>query len=255
MSVDKEYVFICGLHRSGTSILNRIIQTHPLLTGFSGTGASEDEGQHLQTVIPHDGEFGGPGKFCFDDRARLTEDDLPRYRAGIPRILKAWERHWDSTCSMRVEKSPPNLIRSRFLQAGFPKSRFIFIIRHPLVVSMATQKWCNVSLEELIMHWIAGHRILLEDLPHLKHSFLVRYEDIAHAPDEVFADIWRFVGVRAQSIPIDMFENRNEQYLQSFESLIPPNIEQVSQDSSEIMQSFSYLLDAPYVRNVGNWTF
>lgn len=255
MPLAREYVFICGLHRSGTSILNRIIQTHPLVTGFSGTGASEDEGQHLQTVLPHDGEFGGPGTFCFDCRARLTEQDLARYEAGIPRILEAWERHWDEVCSVRVEKSPPNLIRSRFLQAAFPKSRFVFIVRHPLVVSMATQKWSDASLETLVMHWIAGHRVMLEDAPFLKHLHVVRYEDIAKAPDEVFIDIWRFIGVGARVIPANMFASRNDYYLRRVVPLLPLRIERLPCDSAAIMRRFSYVLDAPYVRDLGNWCF
>lgn len=255
MPLARVQVFICGLHRSGTSILNRIIQTHPLVTGFSGTGASEDEGQHLQTVIPHDGEFGGPGTFCFDHRARLTEHDLARYEASIPRILEAWERHWDDACPVRVEKSPPNLVRSRFLQAAFPKSRFVFIVRHPLVVSMATQKWSEASLEALVAHWIAGHRIMLEDAPHLKRLHVVRYEDIAKAPDVVVAGIWRFIGVGPQAIPTHMFASRNDDYLGRLGDLLPLCVEQLPCDSAAIMRRFSYALEAPYARDLGDWRF
>lgn len=255
MPIGRIHVFIGGLHRSGTSILNRIMQTHTLVTGFSGTGASEDEGQHLQTVIPHDGEFGGPGTFCFDHRARLTEHDLARYESGILRIMEAWERHWDDARPVRVEKSPPNLIRSRFLQAAFPESRFVFIVRHPLVVSMATQKWSEASPEALVAHWMAGHRIMLEDAPHLKRLYVVRYEDIAMSPDEVVAGIWRFIGVDARAIPTNMFENRNNDYLGRVGDLLPLRVEQLPRDGTAIMRRFSYALEAPYARDLGDWRF
>ena len=45
-------VFVGGLHRSGTSLVHRCLALHPAVSGFSGTGVPEDEGQHLQTVYP-----------------------------------------------------------------------------------------------------------------------------------------------------------------------------------------------------------
>ena len=33
-----------------------------------------------------------------------------------------------------VEKSPPNLVRTRFLQALFPDARQIVVTRHPIAV-------------------------------------------------------------------------------------------------------------------------
>jgi len=32
------HIFVCGLHRSGTSLITRSLAEHPEITGFSGTG-------------------------------------------------------------------------------------------------------------------------------------------------------------------------------------------------------------------------
>jgi len=48
----RQYVFIAGLHRSGTSVLARCLREHPQISGFRNTGVPEDEGQHLQDVYP-----------------------------------------------------------------------------------------------------------------------------------------------------------------------------------------------------------
>jgi hypothetical protein len=67
------FVFVTGLHRSGTSPLHRCLRRHPQISGFENTGVAEDEGQHLQTVLPRGGAYGGPGRFGRHPEAHITE--------------------------------------------------------------------------------------------------------------------------------------------------------------------------------------
>ena len=60
--IERRYVFVCGLHRSGTSVLGRNIARMENCTGFKDTGAIEDEGQFLQDVYPISKVYGGAGK-------------------------------------------------------------------------------------------------------------------------------------------------------------------------------------------------
>jgi N-acetyl-gamma-glutamylphosphate reductase len=55
-------VFLAGLHRSGTTLLARLLAAHPEVSGFAVTAVPADEGQHLQDVYPSASVYGGPGR-------------------------------------------------------------------------------------------------------------------------------------------------------------------------------------------------
>ena len=74
LPTDKRFVFIGGLHRSGTSLVHEILKAHHEVSGFTNTGAPEDEGQHLQSVYAPSSAHGTFGTFGFDPDAHLTEE-------------------------------------------------------------------------------------------------------------------------------------------------------------------------------------
>jgi len=71
--MEHHFIFVAGLHRSGTSVLHQILRSHPSVSGFFNTGVPEDEGQHLQTVFRPAMAFGGPGRFGFDPNSYMNE--------------------------------------------------------------------------------------------------------------------------------------------------------------------------------------
>jgi hypothetical protein len=64
-----KFIFIGGLHRSGTSLLFKILRDHPDISGFVNTGAPEDEGAHLQTVYTPPKYLGRAGFFALHSNA------------------------------------------------------------------------------------------------------------------------------------------------------------------------------------------
>ena len=84
---EHRFVFLAGLHRSGTTLLARLLAAHPEVSGFSGTGVPADEGQHLQSVYPAAKVWGGPGRFGFAPEAHFTEAQASeeKARAGCSR--------------------------------------------------------------------------------------------------------------------------------------------------------------------------
>ena len=87
--------------------------------------------------------YGGPGRFGFHPEAALTESSVLVTAENRARLWAQWSKHWDTDADVLLEKSPPNLIRCRFLQAMFSGACFVVIQRHPVAVSLATQRWTH----------------------------------------------------------------------------------------------------------------
>jgi Sulfotransferase family len=151
-------VFLAGLHRSSTTRLGRPLAAHPEISGFSNTGAPADEGRHLQSVYPSDYEYGRPGRFGFAPEMHLTETSELTSEESAKRLFEEWSSHWDLSRPLLLEKSPSNLLKTRFLQELYPGSAFVVIVRHPIPVSIPTAKWRGTRrYYRLLEHWLRCH--------------------------------------------------------------------------------------------------
>lgn len=208
----KRIVFVGGLHRSGTTVFARALSLHPQVAGLSLTNVPMDEGQHLQSVYPPARELGGPGVFGFSSDAHITEQSPLVSPSAREKLLNSWRPYWDMTKPMLLEKSPPNLLRMRFLQALFPRARFVVVVRHPVPVALATRRWTAISTESVVRHWGLCHRLLLDDLPYVRALRIVRYEDIVAAPAHMLVEILSFLGLEGETDVTGIKPGRSERY-------------------------------------------
>jgi hypothetical protein len=216
-------VLLGGLHRSGTTPLTRALATHPDVSGLSNTGVPEDEGQHLQNVYPAAKRWGGSGHFARDGRSHLLESSPLATASNAERILASWSPYWDLEKHCLLEKSPPNLVMGRFLQALFPDAYFIMVIRHPVTVALSTRKWTRLlsrnprrfaTLSMLVKHWMLAHQLFALDRPHLRRVHVVRYEELVSKPGETLAGVQQFLDLD-QAIPEDLIHPTHSAHYQS----------------------------------------
>lgn len=253
-------VFVSGLHRSGTTQLSATLGSNPAISAMADTGAPHDEGQHLQDVYPTARSHGGPGRFAFDPDAHLTEASPIATADNARRLFAEWSRHWDLDRPVLLEKSPPNLIRMRFLQALYPQARFVVIVRHPVVTALATRKLATTRLMRrtgrtaplalTVRHWFAAHRLLLEDLPSVRSVHVLRWEDLVAEPQRQLAGIARFVGADGQADVPDLDPGVDDKYRREWATKLADGpdrrtraVLEVLKDNVDVAQRFGYRSD------------
>lgn len=113
-------VFIVGFPRSGTTLLNTILQTHGEIQVL----------EEVATVYRLESElrklFGGYG-------AGLSQLDAGRVRALRDVYFSELDQHIpvDEQASVIVDKLPLNMVHAGLIQRVFPRARFLFAQRHP----------------------------------------------------------------------------------------------------------------------------
>lgn len=197
-----QFGFVCGVHFSGTSILHYALGLHPEVSIMHTAAVRMDEGQGFQDVMPtadalgeaylqrlHESKRPATGSkqtprtrevgryFALDYSGRM---DATLAAGNATRLRKQWQVLWDTRKRVLVEKSPPDLIRMRFLAAVFPPAWFVVIVRHPLAVCRRVE-W---HMRLLCAHnWLNAYEWGLQDIREggLK-AHVTYYEDWATQP-------------------------------------------------------------------------
>lgn len=255
---DHHFVFVGGLHRSGTTVFADALKAHPEVSGFRGTDAPRDEGQHLQSVYPPAEAHGGPGSFALDPEAHLTEQDAAAGEGLTGALFDEWREHWDLGKPVLLEKSPPNLIRGRFLQACFPRSTMIVLVRHPVAVSLATRKWSSASLWSLLRHWVRAHRLLEADSDDLDRLIVVPYASFVRTPHETVDAVVTSLGLTPIGCRVDVRSGEGREYFEAWRARRGSGIGWDGFYSAALawwygprVGRFGYDLDDPGVENCG----
>jgi hypothetical protein len=224
----QRFVFVGGLHRSGTSLLASLLARHPDASGLTRTRISENEGQFLQHAYPRDAELGGAGRFAFDPRAQHPPCDARQAATLREAILRGWRDHWDNSKQFLVEKSPGNCLNAAFLQSVFqPDCAFVFVTRHPIANAFATRKWSRTSLFALIEHWLHAHALMQHQALGLRRVAWISYETLIAEPDATLAGVHQFLGMKPAPLGLGALRDHNAPYFATWRATYHSRIAQL----------------------------
>ena len=173
-------VFIVGFPRSGTTLLEQMLDAHPELQ-------SMDE-RPFFTIL--DNELAEQGARMPQDLHRLDQRDCDELRRRyLELVCEKIQRKWDTKL---VDKNPLNMLCLPLIQRLFPQAKFIFALRHPCDVvlsnymqnyrSSALASACS-TLERTARAYVAAMESWLHHVDVVEPDLLVsRYEELVADP-------------------------------------------------------------------------
>ncbi|MBS0194182.1 MAG: sulfotransferase [Proteobacteria bacterium] len=189
----RELAFLVGFPRSGTTLLNQVLDGHPAIHTI-------EEKPTAQAIL--DGVRCMPGGYP-QALTRLDDFDIGWLRAAYDH---AAARHGGAAASgLLLDKFPMNTLLAGMLHRVFPNARFVFALRHPcdVVLSCFMQ---NFTLNNTMANFCAlADTVALyvrtmdlwqryrEALPLRVHT--IRYEDVVDDFDGQVHALCDFLGV------------------------------------------------------------
>lgn len=204
-------IFVVGCPRSGTTLLQGLLNTHPDVTSFTEShffdfGIKQPKSGPFYYVRKNAKEF----VFSF-----LSENSIDKKLSNIilnqmpPQPIIAgkgvndWSKYFlfilDTIALNRkkhnwVEKTPDHLNRIALISKICPKAHFLHIIRNgkDVVASLykASMKWGkNYSIKECIRFWNKALSISTHYINDNHHDFIF-YDDLVHAPKQIVNQIF-----------------------------------------------------------------
>jgi hypothetical protein len=196
-------IFIVGFPRSGTTLLEQMLDAHPALQ-------SMDERPFFNILSDQLADHGIDVPM---DLGQLDQYACDELRKGYLSLVCAKiRRRWDTQL---VDKNPLNMLSLPFIHRLFPDAKFILALRHPcdVLVSNYMQNFraavlavACASMEGLAHAYVTAMESWLHHVEVFKPNvFVSRYEDLVADPAAQTRRIADFLGLE-DAAPLMQFD-------------------------------------------------
>lgn len=185
--VPDKWVFIAGCTNSGTTLLKRILSAHPSIA------SSAREGRYYTDQFPAYGQYGRLWALHADE---LRMDERTQNGIDVERLKRQWCGVLNRPSRpVFLEKTPQNLLWTRWLQRHFENAHFIGIVRNGYAVAEGIHRKAGHPLDACAEQWRRANEILLADFEHLERKLLLSYEELTGDPRTTYRRICAFLGL------------------------------------------------------------
>ncbi|PSN18791.1 sulfotransferase [filamentous cyanobacterium CCP5] len=230
----KGRIFIVGCPRSGTTLLQSLVASHPQIQSFPEskffntlvTPGSRRSKLGLPTTVARKGltqflnDIGHPGtKEVITPRTIF----LIQYVNAFVKVLDSITLEKGKICWL--EKTPSHIQRINFIEKFVCDPKFIHIVRNgeDVVASLyeVCKKYPDVwqgprSIEQCLNRWINDVRITSCHL-HKQNHLLVRYERLAENPVDETKRILTFIGLSTDGFDLQNYKSSARGFMREHE--------------------------------------
>jgi len=197
-------IFIIGMPRSGTTLLDRILSNHSQVTS---AGELDDFGRQLRRAADH--------------RVTLDETMLQRMPgldyADIGRGYLEQTQWRAPGARFFIDKLPRNWMLAGMMRRALPQARILNLVREPMDVCFSNYRAMlgdsfpySYDLEALAAHYLQYRRVLAHWHNAMPGQILdVEYGDLVRQPEETAHKVFSFCGLDWEPGCADLTRNKS----------------------------------------------
>ena len=198
-------VFIVGMPRSGTTLVEQILSSHPEVYG----AGERLELDNIAKTVCKDLNSQKPYPFCLADAKQKSMDTLAKqYREAVAKEAPGNAR-------IVTDKMPGNYHHLGLIQLLFPKARVIHCVRDPMdtCLSCYTNRLMGHPYSYNLTNLGRYYRLYEELMAHWKNTLSlsimdVHYENLVDDPERVSRAIVEFCGLQWSNRCLDFHRSR-----------------------------------------------
>jgi hypothetical protein len=218
-----EPVFLMGFPRSGTTLLDQILASHPRIDTLEEKPVLHAAIERLKVHgLRYPEDLHGMNADILNDVRRTYVQNASNYLEHAPDIKI-------------IDKLPLHIVNAGFIHKVFPKSKFILAVRHPVDVCLSCF-FQNFKLNDAMIHFtdIQDTARLYGMVMDLWHNYtnslsldyhVIRYEDLVTNFDEETKRLIQYIGISWDPSVREYFkhaESRRKIATPSYHQVIEP---------------------------------
>lgn len=190
-------IFVVGMPRSGTTIIEQTVSSHSLISA-AGEQSIINNFVHL----------------LFNGKIKITDQSLDQFRAAYIKKLKFFA---DDQTKFVTDKMPANYRYIPLIKKLFPKCKIIHLRRNPMAVcwSIFTKHFANNSisysynLDNLVSYYIMYYELMKKyEKNYAQEIYSLNYDDFVNNPEVEIHSLIEFIDVPFETACLSPHKNK-----------------------------------------------